>query len=336
MLTGMAALQYFVSVGVAPRHVVIPWTLFTLLIYTGFFGLIRSGWSERFADPAMTMAQMIYAIGCRALAYALSGLARGAAFPLVMVVLTFGMFALTPRQVMGVSIYAVSLFGAVMVLMSRRQSQIYQPAIEWGHFMMLLTMMPAASLLAGQLSRLRARLQRQKRDLAEAVERIRFLATRDDLTGLVNRRHVNELLEREQHRSVRNGARFCIALIDLDFFKRVNDTHGHGAGDAVLRAFADEGRRLVRATDVLGRWGGEEFILLMPDSALPMAREGTERVRQALERLRVPAGDAMLALTLSAGVVQHEPGESIPRMIERADATLYCAKSRGRNRVVAE
>jgi len=333
-LSGLGVMQYAAWAGAASWHAVLMWTLTVLSGYIGFFSVIRSGWSERFADPSLTLAQMVYALGCCAGAYAIVGVMRGVVFPLVMVVLMFGMFALTPRRMLAISLYAVVLFGVLMWSMSRWHPNVFVPVVEAGHFLMLATMMPTMSVLAGQLSRLRARLQQQKRDLADAFDRIQFLATRDALTGLINRRQVSELLDAEQHRSTHTGARFCIALIDLDHFKRVNDNHGHGVGDQVLRAFATEGMRQVRATDSLGRWGGEEFVLLMPHSALPAAREGAERLRRAVEQLVISADRGVLRLTLSAGVVQHENGEPISRLIERADVALYCAKSQGRNQVV--
>ena len=333
-LSGVGGMQYAAWAGFAPWPTVLLWTAADLAGYVSFFVAIRSGWSERFADPSLTVAQMVFAVAICASAYVIAGPMRGAIFPVVMVTLMFGMFALAPRQMLAICAFAVLVFGALMAWMSHAQPAAFAPAVEWGHFLMLATMMPTVSLLAGRLSQLRQRLQRQKRELAEAVERIQFLATRDDLTGLINRRQMNELIEKELHRHTRNGSLFCVAMIDLDHFKRINDSHGHGAGDDVLRAFAQEGARLVRATDSFGRWGGEEFMLLMPDSALPAAREGVERIRRAAEEMAVRAGDAVLKLTLSAGVVEIVRGESIAHLTERADAALYRAKSYGRNTVV--
>jgi diguanylate cyclase (GGDEF)-like protein len=333
-VAALVAMLYAAWAGFAAWSAVGLWAGLVLGGCVGFFVAIRSGWSERFADPALTVAQMVYATTCCAVAYAITGAMRGAIFPLVMVVMMFGMFALPTRQVLGVSLYAVLVFGAAMGALAHWRPHEAAPAVEWGHFLMLAAMMPAVSLLAERLHHLRLRLQRRKEELAEALDRIQFLATRDELTGLVNRREIGALLDKEGLRSVRNGTHFCVALIDLDHFKRINDQHGHGAGDAALRAFAQEATRLVRATDSIGRWGGEEFMLVMPDSALPAAREGVERLRRALERLEIRFDDMPLELTLSAGVVQHEDAEPVPRTVERADRALYVAKASGRNAVV--
>jgi diguanylate cyclase (GGDEF)-like protein len=333
-LPALIVIQYAAWVRVASSTATSMWTLVTLGGCLVFFVAVRSGWSERFTDPSLTIAQMAYAIASCGAAYAILGTLRGAVFPLVMVVLMFGMFSLTPRKALGVSIYASILFGLAMATQSTFRPEQYPPTVEFGHFLMLSTMMPAVSILAGQLSRLRTRLNMQKHELANALERVEFLATRDDLTGLINRRQVTEMMERERQRSIRTGAGFCIALIDLDHFKRINDDHGHAAGDEVLRAFALEATRIVRATDALGRWGGEEFMLLMPDAVLPSAGLGAERLRLALAKLEIQFGDSVLTITFSAGVVQNGPGETIARTVERADLALYSAKSQGRNQVV--
>ncbi|MCE5280705.1 MAG: GGDEF domain-containing protein, partial [Deltaproteobacteria bacterium] len=122
-------MQYAAWAGFTSWRFAVPWTLITLTIYIGFYAAIRSGWSERFADPALTMAQMIFAVACCASAYAIVGEARGAVFPLSMILLMFGMFALKPRQVLAISLYAATLLGAVMWVMAYWHPQVYAPAI---------------------------------------------------------------------------------------------------------------------------------------------------------------------------------------------------------------
>ncbi|UUX95813.1 GGDEF domain-containing protein [Aquabacterium sp. J223] len=251
-----------------------------------------------------------------------------------MAVLAFAMFSLPPRQVAAVGGIAVLFYGTVMAAMAWWQPQRYPPMVEAGHFVIFLAAVSLMGLLAVRVGALRRRLQRQRAELALALERIQFLANRDELTGLVNRRQASELLQVEQRRADRHGSPFCIALIDLDHFKQVNDRHGHAAGDEALRRFAVEGAKRVRATDTLARWGGEEFLLLLAESGLPLAREGAERLRQALAGMTIEHGDVRMCLTLSAGVVQYRPGETRVQLLERADAALYRAKAEGRDRVV--
>jgi len=251
-----------------------------------------------------------------------------------MVILMFGMYSLRPRTVHLMALLAALLIGATMAVMSRLNPAIYKAEVEIGHFAMVSIMLAVVSLLAEQLSRLRERLRRQRIDLAQALERIQNLATRDDLTGLVNRRHMQELMQLEHQRGVRSGHPFCVAVIDLDHFKRINDTHGHATGDEVLRSFAREALAAIRVSDVLARWGGEEFLLLLSDTRGPLARLGVERLRERTASLRMKLSDAPLGFTLSAGVTEHLAGESLADTIARADQALYAAKAAGRNKVV--
>ena len=132
-----------------------------------------------------------------------------------------------------------------------------------------------------------------------------------------------------------------VALLDLDFFKRVNDRYGHAVGDQVLRNFATTVRRTVRNTDVLARWGGEEFLLLLQDTASDAALPMLERVRAAVQTMadtpvdgNGPALSAVPCVTVSIGVAAHCAGDSVEKTVDRADQALYQAKEQGRNRVV--
>ncbi|MCE0731882.1 GGDEF domain-containing protein [Halomonas sp. G15] len=166
----------------------------------------------------------------------------------------------------------------------------------------------------------------------EMEQRLEFLARHDELTGLLNRRAGLALLEEEIARSQRYVTPLCVATCDLDHFKRVNDRHGHAAGDAVLREAASRMRSTLRQHDHLVRMGGEEFMVVLPGIS---RREGW----RAMERLRLqlaatPLEQPPLTLTLSAGVTEFSAGESADALMERADQALYRAKREGRNRVL--
>jgi diguanylate cyclase (GGDEF)-like protein len=126
----------------------------------------------------------------------------------------------------------------------------------------------------------------------------------------------------------------CIALIDIDHFKRVNDSHGHAVGDAVLRAFADAARTALRARDVLARWGGEEFLLMLPDTEPAEAMQVLRRVAEQVAAVRVSAPGAELRVTFSGGVAARVGDEPFTDTITRADRAMYEAKSQGRDRIV--
>ena len=168
------------------------------------------------------------------------------------------------------------------------------------------------------------------------VLRAQGLADTDPLTGAYNRRTFGELAERELSRARRGRTPVSLLSLDLDRFKRVNDTYGHAAGDEVLASVAALVRSCLRKEDLLARYGGEEFVVLLPGVGQPAAAALAERIRTGLERACVRAGDHDVRITASIGVAT-ERGESMPAldaMLRGADAALYAAKREGRNRVV--
>ena len=333
MAAGLVAMNYFAWAGIAPASAVRWWTLLALVGMVVFFALIRSGWSQHLRDPSMTVPQMLFAIACSAAAYALLGAGRGGVFPIVMVILMFGMFVVSPRQMRGVSVYAVLLFGLVMAVMSWRRPGNYPAQVEIGHFLMVATMMPVMSILAGRLSGLRHRARLQRAELTQALVRIRELATRDELTGLINQRHMLELMEQEHQRCIRSGQTFCIGVLDIDHLAGVNERLNRDAGDALLRAMALESARHVRVSDVLSRWDGGRFVLLLPDTRAAVARGGFERLHQCASGVR-PVDAAGAQVTLSGGLAEHHAGETVLQTLERARAALHEARAQGRARVV--
>jgi diguanylate cyclase (GGDEF)-like protein len=312
------------------------WTAVCLGGMAAVYAAIRSGWSRRLADPSLTTLQIAFAIGCAALGYAQAGPLRGIVFPVLSLILMFGMFQLRARHAYALSLFALAVFGAVMSLMAVQRPAAYPPEVEVGHFLMLACMLPAVAMLTARLSRIRRRLGEQRRELERALVQLQAIATRDELTGLPNRRQMQALMDQELLRSQRQGYDFCIALLDLDHFKRVNDAHGHAAGDAVLCAFASAAQASLRATDVLARWGGEEFLVLLPDTTTPPALSGMERLREQVTAMRLPFGSATLQVTVSIGLTTHRPGDTLAQTLERADALLYQAKSEGRNRTCTD
>ncbi len=162
---------------------------------------------------------------------------------------------------------------------------------------------------------------------------LEVMATRDPLTGARNRGSFMTLAAEELRRTDRYGGPLSLLLLDIDRFKSINDSHGHPAGDAVIRALVDASLLQLRTVDVLGRVGGEEFAVLLPQTALPAAVAMAERLREALAAVRVPHGEHPLSFTVSIGAAERSAGEPLDRMIFRADEALYAAKHGGRNQV---
>ncbi|MCS6884465.1 MAG: GGDEF domain-containing protein [Acidobacteriota bacterium] len=172
----------------------------------------------------------------------------------------------------------------------------------------------------------------------EYQERVHELIVHDDLTGLLTRKSFSLEVEREVARSQRHKHEFCILMMDLDFFKRVNDTYGHLVGSEVLRLTAKVIRDTLRDSDSVARYGGEEFVALLPETPKHKGVEAGERVREAIERYRFPASmtdeSKKQQITISIGVAEFpSDGNNFTSLIDAADKALYEAKQTGRNRV---
>jgi diguanylate cyclase (GGDEF)-like protein len=161
-------------------------------------------------------------------------------------------------------------------------------------------------------------------------EEIYLLATTDSLTGIANRREFTAILVREMDQTKRYGMPMALAMYDLDYFKRVNDTFGHDVGDYVLQAVTGLVKDNIRATDIVARWGGEEFMVLMPQTDIQAARNTAEKLRRAIAGHHF---DQVDNLTVSFGVVAYEPQDDLNSLLKRVDDALYKAKEQGRNRV---
>ncbi|HUR58585.1 MAG TPA: diguanylate cyclase [Opitutaceae bacterium] len=193
-------------------------------------------------------------------------------------------------------------------------------------------------LVKGEITpRMIERSLRYALKLGETLEALRRLATRDELTGLLNRRELDRVLAEERERALRFGHRLALVMVDIDHFKSINDTHGHPAGDAVLREVARRLGAEVRSVDRAARFGGEEFALVLVQTDAAGALDVARRICTAIEREPVFAGEAVaLNVTVSAGAaVLPDDGRTDATLVAAADKALYAAKERGRNRALA-
>lgn len=157
----------------------------------------------------------------------------------------------------------------------------------------------------------------------------------DQLTGVLNRRGLEEMFRKECANAERHDRGLCVALLDIDNFKKINDTYGHQAGDDALVHLATVIRHNLRPNDTVARLGGEEFVILYPESTLQEATAALTRLQRQLDRSFVPADGAKLRITFSAGVSPWQAGEPLEIVLKRADAAMYEAKHNGKNRVIA-
>lgn len=188
-----------------------------------------------------------------------------------------------------------------------------------------------------ELERRLLELQRENVDLSVENRSLSEVASRDSLTGLYNRWYVIEKIDNEISRALRNRTSIALIMLDLDHFKKINDQWGHPTGDHVLQTVGKTLRESCRVYDVPGRYGGEEFCVLLPEIKGNSTTAVAERIRERLESTPVPVGDGALRVTASLGVAELDPAEGpavTPAvLLDRADRALYSAKSNGRNRV---
>ncbi len=170
--------------------------------------------------------------------------------------------------------------------------------------------------------------------LAEYEHRLLIESMTDPLTGLLNRRYFTELSRKEETRSRRHGLAFSVLMLDIDHFKRINDTYGHPVGDLAIKALADICAKALRPHDILARYGGEEFVLTLPHTEPDGANIVAERIRTMVEQLEIATEQGKVRFTVSVGISTYKNGKAFEQVVERADQALYRAKQDGRNRVV--
>lgn len=303
------------------------------LVSSTLYVLVRSGLSERISrDPSLSVPQMIVAMACTAWAYALAGPARAALLPLMPLILVFSMFVLNQASALGPVLLGSAMLALAAGALALDDPASYPPMIEAAHWLFTTVAMAAVNVLAGRLGRMRQRLRERQAELTEALAQIQALATRDALTGLLNRRAMMDELQSEARRMARQPKCMTLVLVDLDNFKRINDQLGHRMGDRVLQAFAEVARSGLRASDQVARWGGEEFLLMLPQSDPVYAVEAVERIRTALRAAPLAGAPSDLTVTFSAGLAVCIGEGDIEAAIERADLAMYRAKTGGRNR----
>src|SRR5262245_2476013 len=232
-----------------------------------FFVMIRSGLNRRFSDPSLTVPQLVAA--ALVVSYgAYEGVeARPAFMAMYLIAYMFGVFALGVRGLVWIAIFYVACYGAVVSLAIVMRPETTDVRREIFRVVGLALMLGWMSLLGRYVSRLRQNLRRANEDLKRALARAEDLANHDGLTGCYTRRRLMELLWVEAKRAER-GSPLSVCLVDLDHFKGINDDHGHLAGDEVLTQFAATAQAQLRATDFLGRYGGEEFLIGLSQTRL--------------------------------------------------------------------
>lgn len=298
-----------------------------------FLVLTLSDINLRFRDPSMTLAQILLSFPppLFVMFFIEEGQAR-AIFMLISVIpILYGMLALNTRQYIAVAVGAVAQYGVLIGALWWWRPGIMVQSLEIFQALALILVMAEIAMIGGYISGLREKLRRRNDELNDALERLNEMARRDTLTGLFNRRHLMEALDQEMNRCNRTQGPFSVCIFDIDHFKQINDTYGHQAGDLVLIRVAESVIHNLRNIDCFGRFGGEEFLLILPETDIQGARIKAERLREQLTEVTFPEIDTDLRVTTSVGLTQYCSGESADETLARADEALYEAKENGRN-----
>ncbi|MDE2480190.1 MAG: GGDEF domain-containing protein [Betaproteobacteria bacterium] len=347
-MTALVGLSYAVDLGVLALFRLggaVPGSL--LALYAGLalahlllFGALQlTGATEAMRHPNLTGLQMAWALAMQVGAMLWAPAVAGYFVGVMFVVFSFGALRLPLRSALWMW---AATSGALALLMWRFPPLgAMAPALRESTWVRAGTVVGVSTLLLRCLvlnfraMALHARSTREAAKLAAEAAAARERATRDGLTGALNRDGLAPLLERELERLRAHGADSCVAMIDIDWFKSINDGCGHLTGDRVLRALVDLLHGHLRTSDRLARFGGEEFVLLMPSTGELDAMEIAERLRELVEGQDWSALAEDLRLTVSIGVAQAHPADRAETLIARADTALYGAKAAGRNRCCA-
>lgn len=332
-LASAAMVWHLVYLNEMQAHIAGWLTLISAVVFFAFLITVRSGVTQSLPDPVLTFPHAVLSLVICAVAYALLGPHRANVLVLMAQSIVVAMLRLQPRRVLALGMLAALLLLASFAWVDWQNTEESMLSKGATHLVVGCASLLLLSLVGKWVSDIRLKIKQQAKDLRMALLTVRQLAMQDQLTGLLNRRYMLDRLEAERQLSERHGTHWCVALIDLDHFKRVNDRHGHPTGDAILKGFAELALTHLRGVDQVGRWGGEEFLVMFPQTLMSDALASLERLRNALNAWRLP-DYPHLQMSFSAGLVQAEPEESLDQLVERADRTMYQAKAAGRNRSV--
>jgi len=298
-----------------------------------FYSLLRSGWSARQAEPTLAFAQVLFSVGAMLLAYVHIEISRPIALQLLCLTWVFDMHRLQRQHVRTIAMLTLIGLSLATACALRAPLSPLQVAAEWVNLGMACISMGVLVLVSGLARRMRKQSEQQRIDLAQALTQKQELATRDGLTRALTRRHMQHLLEAEAARHKRTRQPFCVAMLDIDLFKRINDQYGHTVGDTVLITITRLIESHLSQAAQLGRWGGEEFVLLLPQCPLSAGLHTLETLRQAVQQHDWSVHAPGLSVTFSGGISTHQLGDEVCAVLARADQALYSAKAMGRNRV---
>lgn len=342
----MSVASYFVTLSIIAFcawldllewKIVFHFFIFLVIINITFFHLIYKGYNLRCVDHSLTAPQMMVSIvpSLYAIYFLDVAQARASFLVVAIVPILYGMLALNTRTFLKVGMLFISLYIVMVLLINRHRPYAINPSMEILQGFALIVVVAQIAIIGGFISGLRNKLRKRNKELNIALVKISDMANRDELTGVANRRKIFEVLDTEVKRKRDPNSAIGICILDVDHFKRINDTYGHQAGDEVLKRIAEEVPKSLRSMDCFGRYGGEEFLMILPSTSLEGTIIKANRVREEIAKITFNNLPAEVKITVSAGLSIYLPDEEIDLTIQRADKALYEAKANGRNRCVA-
>ena len=311
-------------------------TLYALLgmvvvVPLAFLLVFSMGWNRRFREKRLKLPIVVSALAGMLWLVYLDPAMQIVLAPFTFVALAYGMYRISRNVAFLLALGVVVGYAGVIALHALELGNPALLKIAFMQFLALAGALPGFVYLTGKVPLLHTVLNKASRK----IRTIEADAQRDALLGCFNRRFIVAALEEQKQHADDTGLPLCIAILDLDHFKRINDEMGHLGGDEVLRTFARVAQQSVRDEDIFGRYGGEEFLLIFPGTSLLPALNTCERVRAQVENHSWGI-DMRCRVTVSIGVTQYVRGESVLEFFSRADTATYLAKEGGRNQVVEE
>lgn len=307
-------------------------------INAGAMAAVASGVNLKLKDPSLTAPLVVASLApaVYVMYHVSEPMIRTSFLLTASVAMLYGLLVFDVRGMLKLGATALAsyllLLGALQLGAPERLTASAEVLTVVAYALVLAQVAFIGSFIAG----LRRSLREKHDSLTEAMKELEELATRDPLTRLPNRHTAMQQLHRELSRSERRrqgGDGLCVALLDVDHFKRVNDRFGHQAGDQVLRLIGSALDAVIRQGDFVARFGGEEFLILLPETTIDGGRLVAERIREAIAGIPLDDLPGREAVTASIGVAEHRPGERMETALGHADVALYQAKHAGRNRV---
>ena len=335
LLDGVILLLY-AEAGAVPLSIGAAYVATGLVSVVLYLALSETGFTERFKDHYFVVPQLFVGTAIM-LVFTYLAPEVGVMFLCTLfLVVNFGSLRSTPAQTAVVWTMMTVGVAALFLLTNKPLGMPHANHLERFATMLVFVLTIGRCMFLGIFSSsMRQSLYKSGLKLKEAYRRIEELAELDELTGSFNRRSIMRMLEEEIARSHRLNVPCTVALIDLDFFKRINDLYGHPTGDEVLRTFAITAFANIRSVDRFGRYGGEEFLLILPDTDETSAVQMLDRLRGIIAELDWSAFSSGMRVTISAGVAMLRANEISDTLLARADGALYASKARGRNRITS-